>query len=231
MATVFLTHIPDMLENHYGPRAVAALREIAEVRVNPTGEVLDAVGLAQHARGCEIVVSDRQTPGYGEFFTQAPDLVAFVRCAVDIRNVDVPAASRNGILVTRATPGFAASVAELGLGLMIDLARGLTDAATTYRTGQAPEARIGRQLRGSTLGIIGYGVIGQDLAGIAKAIGMTVLASDPYKAIDEGGVAQVSFEDLLARSDFVVCLAVATEETENLMNAAAFSRMKPSAYF
>ena len=60
---------------------------------------------------------------------------------------------------------------------------------------------------------------------------MTVLASDPYKTIDEPGIAQVSFEDLLARSDFVVCLAVATEETENLMNAAAFARMKPTAFF
>jgi D-3-phosphoglycerate dehydrogenase len=231
MPRIFLTHSSDMLRNYYGEGAVAALREVAEVVINPTGRVLDAEALIRHGQGCEIVVSDRQTPGFPTFFESAPELVAFVRCAVDIRNVDVPAASRNGILVTRATPGFAASVAELGLGLMIDLARGLTDAATTYRTGQAPEARIGRQLRGSTLGIIGYGVIGQHLAGIAKAIGMTVLASDPYKAIDEGGVAQVSFEDLLARSDFVVCLAVATEETENLMNAAAFSRMKPSAYF
>ena len=141
------------------------------------------------------------------------------------------AASRNGILVTRATPGFAASVAELGLGLIIDLARGITDAVAAYRSGRAPEARIGRQLKGATLGIIGYGVIGQHLAGIASAIGMTVLASDPYKTIDEPGIAQVSFEDLLARSDFVVCLAVATEETENLMNAAAFARMKPTAFF
>ena len=94
MARVFLTHTPDMLANYYGPRAVAALRDLAEVRINSTGRVLDAAGLAEHARGCEIVVSDRQTPGYAAFFEAAPDLVAFLRCAVDIRNVDVAAASR-----------------------------------------------------------------------------------------------------------------------------------------
>jgi D-3-phosphoglycerate dehydrogenase len=231
MTRVFLTHEPEMLRNYYGARAVAALREVAEVVVNPTGRVLDAEALVREAKGCEIVVSDRQTPGFAAFFERAPDLVAFLRCAVDIRNVDVAAASRNGILVTRATPGFAASVAELGLGLMIDLARGITDAAIGYRGGQAPTARMGRQLKGSTVGIVGYGVIGQHLAGLAKAIGMTVLASDPYKTIAEAGVRQVPFESLLEESDFVVCLAVATEETENLIDAAALARMKPSAFF
>ena len=231
MARVFLTHTPDMLANYYGPRAVAALREIAEVVVNPTGRVLDAAGLTEHARGCEIVVSDRQTPGYAAFFEAAPDLVAFLRCAVDIRNVDVAAASRAGILVTRATPGFAASVAELGIGLMIDLARGVSDAVIEYRKGQEPRARMGRQLEGSTVGIIGYGVIGRTLAPLAKALGMRVLVTDPYARVEDEGIEQVSFAALLAESDFVVCLAVATEETENLMDAAAFSRIKPGAYF
>jgi D-3-phosphoglycerate dehydrogenase / 2-oxoglutarate reductase len=228
---VFLTHIPDMLENYYGPRAVAALREMAEVRVNPTGQVLDAAGLAEHARGCEIVVSDRQTPGYAEFFTQAPDLVAFLRCAVDIRNVDVEAASRNGILVTRATPGFVASVAEMALGFMVDLARHVSASVLDYRAGREPEPRMGRQLKGSVLGIIGYGVIAQHLAPIAVALGMEVLVADPYKTVADAGVRQVAFEELLQSADFVVCLAVATEETESLMNAGAFGRMKRGAAF
>ena len=231
MAKVFLTHTPDMLANYYGPRAVAALRELAELRINPTGRVLDADALAEHAQGCEIVVSDRQTPGFAEFFERAPDLVAFLRCAVDIRNVDVPTASRHGILVTRATPGFAASVAELGIGFMVDLARGISDATLDYRAGRVPTARMGRQLEGSTLGIVGYGMIGQHLAPIGKALGMSVLVTDPYKTIEDPGIRQVSFEELLATSDFVVCLAVATPETENLMDAAAFARMRPSAYF
>lgn len=231
MPRVFLTHIPDMLKNYYGDRALAELRKHAEVRVNPTAQVLDADALAREARGCEIIVSDRQTPGPAAFFQQAPDAVAFLRCAVDIRNIDVPAANAAGILVTRATPGFIASVAEMALGYMVDLARSITDSTIVYRGGRTPEARRGRQLKGATLGIMGYGVIGQYLAPLGLALGMTVLASDPYKTITDKGVRQVSFDDVLSQSDFVVCLVVANEETENLMNAAAFARMKPTAYF
>jgi D-3-phosphoglycerate dehydrogenase len=210
---------------------VAALRQHAEVVINPTGAVLDADALAREARGCDIVVSDRQTPGPAAFFAQAGDVVAFLRCAVDIRNIDVAAASAAGVLVTHATPGFAASVAEMAVGFMIDLARNISDSVRVYRQGRAPEARKGRELRGATLGLIGYGVIAQHLAPLGVALGMNVIASDPFKTIADPGVRQVSFEALLAEADFVVCLAVANEATENLMNASAFARMKPSASF
>jgi D-3-phosphoglycerate dehydrogenase len=228
---VFLTHTPAALANYYGPRAVAALRDMAEVVVNPTADVLDADGLIAHAGGCAIVVSDRATPGFADFFDRSPDLIAFLRCAVDIRNVDVETASRHGILVTHATPGFVASVAELGIGMMIDLARDVSASVWAYRSGQTPVARMGRQLQGSTVGLIGYGVIAQHMAKLAKAFGMTILACDPYKEIADRDVKQVSFEALLEQSDFVVCLAVATDATENLMNAAAFARMRREAFF
>lgn len=231
MGPIFLSHAPDMLAKYYGERALAALRRLGEVRLNPTGGVLDAAGLALHARGCPIIVSDRQTAAPAEFFAAAPDLVAFLRCAVDIRNVDVEAAGRHGVLVTRATPGFTAAVAEMAVGFMIDLARGISRSAGEYRSGQEPEARMGRQLRGSTLGLIGFGAISQELAPMAVALGMSVLVSDPYKQVDAQGLRQVGLLDLLARSDFVVCLAVANDETENLMNADAFGRMKPGAFF
>jgi D-3-phosphoglycerate dehydrogenase len=204
---------------------------MAEVRVNPTDSVLDAEALARHAAGCEIVVSDRQTPGYGAFFDDAPALVAFLRCAVDIRNVDVESASRNGILITQATPGFMASVAEMAIGFMIDLSRHVSTSVMEYRSGHEAEPRMGRQLKGSSLGIIGYGAISEHLAPIGVALGMTVLVSDPYKQVSDAAVTQVDLNALLAQSDFVVCLAVANEETENLMNAAAFARMKPNAFF
>ena len=93
MPRIFLAHIPDMLKNYYGERALAELRKLGDVRLNDTGRVLDAEALAQAARGCEIIVSDRQTAAPAEFFPLASDLVAFLRVAVDIRNVDVAAAS------------------------------------------------------------------------------------------------------------------------------------------
>jgi D-3-phosphoglycerate dehydrogenase len=231
MTKIFLTHIPDMLENYYGPRALAELRKLGDVRLNETGKVLDANALAKAAQGCEIVISDRQTPGPAEFFTQAPDCVAFLRVAIDIRNIDVPAASKHGILVTHATAGFIASVSEMAIGYMIDCGRGITRSTNEYRAGQDAEPRMGRQLKGATLGILGYGAIGEYLAKLGVAFGMKVLVNDPFKAIKEPGVKQAEFGDVLKHADFLVCLVIANEQTENLMNAAAFGQMKKTAYF
>jgi D-3-phosphoglycerate dehydrogenase len=231
MAKIFLTHIPDMLANYYGERALAELRNLGEVRLNDTGKVLAPSALAIAARGCEIVVSDRQTPGPAEFFAQAPDVVAFLRVAVDVRNIDIAAASREGILVTHATPGFIPSVAEMAIGFMVNCGRHITEAATIYHNGRVPAARMGRQLAGATLGIIGYGVIGEYLAPLGVALGMTVLIADPHKTVQAPRLKQVSVGELLAGSDFVVCLAIANEQTEDLMNAAAFAQMKKTAFF
>jgi D-3-phosphoglycerate dehydrogenase / 2-oxoglutarate reductase len=220
-----------MLANSYGERALQALRELGDVRLNGTGQVLDAAMLIAAAGDCDIVISDRQTPGFAAFFAAAPKVVAFLRCAVDIRTIDVEAASNAGILVTRATPGFAAAVAEVAIGMMVDLARHMSAAVIDYRAGREPVARMGRQLAGSIIGIIGYGVIGQYLARLARSLGMTVLVSDPHKRVDTPEVEQVALAALLRQADFVVCLAVATPETENLIDAAAFGLMRPEAYF
>jgi D-3-phosphoglycerate dehydrogenase len=119
----------------------------------------------------------------------------------------------------------------MAIGFMIDCGRYVTQATSEYQAGRVPQARMGRQLKGSTVGIIGYGVIGEYLAPLCVALGMTVLIADPYKTISAPGMTQTALPDLLAKSDFVICLAVANEATENLMNAAAFAAMKPAAYF
>jgi D-3-phosphoglycerate dehydrogenase / 2-oxoglutarate reductase len=231
VARIFLTHTPGMLANYYGERALAGLRELGEVRTNPIGEVLAADALADAARGCEIIVSDRQTPAPAEFFAAAPDVVAVIRCAVDIRSIDVDAASTAGVLITRASPGFTAAVAEMALGMMVDLGRGVSRSVSAYRLGEKPPVEMGRQLKGATLGIIGYGAIGRYLAPLGTALGMRVLIADPYQAVDDRDFSKVELATLLAESDFIVCLAVANEQTENLIDANAFSRMKRTAFF
>jgi D-3-phosphoglycerate dehydrogenase len=158
-------------------------------------------------------------------------LRAFVRCAVDIRNVDVDAASAAGVLVTRAGPGFVQSVAELALGFMVDLSRGVSRATADYHAARKPEIVMGRQLAGSRLGIIGYGSIGRYLAGVARALGMDILVADPYASVSETGIQHVPLDDLLSRADYIVCLAVANEETENLIGPAALARMQRHAFF
>jgi D-3-phosphoglycerate dehydrogenase len=230
MALVFLTHDPDSLANFYGDQALAGLREIAEVRVNDTGRLLSTEELIAAAAGADIVVCDVNTPAEAVLFDGLPELAAFLRCAVDTRTIDIAAASRNGVLVTNASPGFVNSVAELIFGQMIDLARHVTASATAYHAGTVPPKRMGVQLAGTTIGILGYGSIGRFTAGLARAFGMTVLVCDPHKAVDEPGIEQVTAGDLLARSDFVVCLVVAAPETENLIDAAALAAMRPTAH-
>jgi D-3-phosphoglycerate dehydrogenase len=154
-----------------------------------------------------------------------------MRSAIDIRNIDVAAASAAGVLVTHAEAGFVQSVVELTLGLLVDLARGVSRANAEYKAGGLPEIKVGRQLGGSTVGIIGYGRISRALAPMLAALGVRVLVSDPYEQVDDQRFHKLPLDDLLARADYVVCLAIANEETENLMDAAAFARMKPDAFF
>ena len=99
---VFLSHPPEGLA-YYGERPRAELARVAEVVRNPTGRVLEPDELAEAAAGCAVIVADRQTTAPASLFERSPDLVAFVRGAVDIRTVDVEAASRAGVLVTRAS--------------------------------------------------------------------------------------------------------------------------------
>src|SRR5690606_2585316 len=145
------------------------------------------------------------------------------------RNVDVGAASKHGVLVTHASAGFVDSVTELGLGFMVALARGVVPAAEAYHAGREPEAGMGRQLSASTLVVIGYGRIGRRLAEVGHALGMRLLVSDPYATVENPALTRVDLPELLRESDFVVCLAVATEDTENLIDAEALAAMKRSA--
>ena len=228
---IFLTHGPDALPHYYGPRALAALQALGKVVHNPVDADLSAHQLAELAQGCDFIVSFRAHPGHADLLRALPGLKAFCRCAIDIRNVDVPVASSLGILVTQASAGFLTSVSEWIVGAMIDLSRGITTATLAYREGTIWNARMGRELRGSTLGLIGFGQIARTLAPVARAIGMQVLIHDPYAEFSEADGRKLSLNELLAQADYVVPLAVATEATENLMNAAAFAAMKPGAFF
>ena len=227
MSRILLTHSPDTLRNYYGDRALAGLRQLGEVKLHGGAEPLAGEALIAAAADCDLVISYRQSPAPAPLFERLPRLVAFLRCAIDIRNIDVAAASKAGVLVTQASAGFVTSVSELVLGFLVDLSRGVTESAAEYHAGRVPQARMGRELKGSTLGVIGYGAIGREVVRVARALGMQVLIFDPYvKDVD-----QTPFDELLARSDYVVPLAVATEETENLIDAAAFGKMKQGACF
>lgn len=223
---ILLTHSPEAMKLYYGPRALAGLQALGEVRLNEKKESLEGEALIAAAQDCDLIVSYRQSPGPAKLFESLPRLKAFLRCAIDIRNVDVAAASKAGVLVTQASAGFVTSVSELVFGFMIDLARGVNPATHLYHHNRVPPARMGRELKGSTLGVIGYGQIGREVVRLAKAFGMRVLINDPYAS----NVESVPLERLLSQSDFVVPLAVATAETENLIDEKALRTMKPGAF-
>ena len=229
--TILLTHTPQARGQYYGARALAGLQALAPVLMHEGDCPLDPDGVVAAAAGASVIVADRATAVPATVFERLPRLRAVARVAVDIRNIDVAAATVAGVLVTRARPGFMAAVSELALGFLVDLSRGISTAAADYRADRAPAVAMGRQLCGATAGIIGYGAISRHLAPILIAMGMRVLVTDPYAAIDDARLDAVPLPRLLAEADYVICLAVATPETENLIDAAALGHMRRDAFF
>jgi D-3-phosphoglycerate dehydrogenase len=228
---VLVTHPQDRLATYFGAQALADLQQVAQVQLNPHAYDLSGPELIAAAQGCEVLIAYRQTALDADFFAQVPDLLAAVRCAVDIRSIDVAAASQQGVLVTRASPGFGPAVAEWVIGVMIDLSRHITAASGQYHQGLKPEPRMGRELRGACLGLIGYGEIGRHVARLAQAFGMRVCVYDPFVQPSDPQIESLAWSALLACADHVVCLAPALPETEHLFNAQAFAQMKASACF
>lgn len=222
----FVTHNPEDLEAYYG-RALPELEAIADVVLNPLGRDLTTPELIEHAAGCQVIVAHRATPGDTDVFAALPELVAFLRCAVDISTIDIDAASVAGVAVAHADKSFVASTAELALGLLLDCARNIAASTHDYRSGKEPPQRAGWQLRDQTAGIIGYGAIGSYLADLLTGLGMRVLVADPFVEEVRDPAQRVDLGELLAASDVVFPLAQAIPETENLIDADALAAMRP----
>ena len=225
---VFVTHNPEDRLAYFG-RALPKLEAMAEVVTNPLDRDLTTDELIDAAAGCRVVVAHRSTPGAAELFAQSPDLLAFLRCAVDISTIDVEAASAHGVLVARADKSFVASTAELALGLLIDCARNISASTIDYHAGREPPQRSGRQIRGQTAGIIGYGAIGSYLADLLTSLGMKVLVHDPFVDAASDTVELVELAELLARADALFPLAPGGVETTKLIGAEQLAAMKPGA--
>lgn len=231
MTRILLTHPVPVRPNYFPPKSVEALAALGELKTNESDAEWTVDELIANARDCEIVVNYRETPADSAIFDALPALKAWVRVAVDIRNIDLAAASRNGVLVTNASGVFVSSVAEWTIAAMIDVGRRFSDAIAAYHAGCVPAPVMGPELKGATLGLIGYGRIGRYLVDLALAFGMRVLVSDPHCRIERTDVRQVGMDELLAEADHMVCLAVANAQTENLIDASVFRRMKRSAFF
>ncbi|MEM7287226.1 MAG: NAD(P)-dependent oxidoreductase [Actinomycetota bacterium] len=225
---ILLSHNPEDLEAYYG-RALPELEALGvEVVPNPTDHDLSTPELIEAAAGCHVIVAHRATPGEAAVFATLPDLVAFLRTAVDISTIDLGAATSAGVIVGHADKSFVPSTAELALGLLLDASRNIASSTEDYRAHREPPQRPGRQIRGMTAGIIGYGAIGSYLADLLAGAGLDVVVSDP-DVTDVGGHGRASLEDLLATSDVVFPLVASTSETHHLIDAAAIAAMRPGS--
>lgn len=161
-------------------------------------------------------------------------LKAIGRAGVGLDNIDVDHAKEKGIPVVNAPTSLTVSVAELTLGLMFCLARHLHHADRTMRAGEWNKKKyMGVELHGKTIGVIGFGRIGRELAIKCQGLGMKVLAHDPFLTLEdfkEYNAEQVELEELFKESDFISVHVPATKENANFINAEKLLLMKPTAY-
>lgn len=161
----------------------------------------------------------------------SPELKIIARPGVGYDRIDVAAAKAAGVYVT-VTPGANTdSVADHTMALLLAVARNLAEAESQVRIGQWPRS-VGIELRGRTLGLLGYGAIGRAVAERARSFGMMVVAEDPYADVGMAHEAQVEIVDraaLLDRSDVISIHASSTTATRGLVDAPFFEGMRPGA--
>jgi D-3-phosphoglycerate dehydrogenase / 2-oxoglutarate reductase len=155
------------------------------------------------------------------------------RAGVGLDNVDVPEATRRGIIVMNTPDGNTISTAEHTFSLLLALARNIPQADASVRTGKWERKKfMGTELYGKTLGVIGLGRIGTEVSRRAQAFGMKILAYDPFlteEKADKLKVTLASVDTLIAQSDFITVHTPKNKETESLIGKAQFEKMKPTA--
>lgn len=215
---------------------------------------LDAVRRTLSAVGAEVQLASQPTPEAIVELAREADavLVTYAKLTADmiremdrcriisrfgigVDNVDVAAATRAGIVVTRVPDYCMDEVSDHAMALLLALVRKIPFANQRVQAGKWEMSSVVpiHRLRGTTLGLVGFGRIPQLVAPKAQAFGLKVISHDPYvpeKVMAQLGVESVRFEELLARSDYISIHAPLTPETHQLFNADTFRRMKRGAY-
>ena len=171
-----------------------------------------------------------------EFLKRCPQLLMVSSAGAGYDTIDAAACTAAGVALVNQAGGNAVSVAELTIGLMLDVSRRISESDRRLRRerGFTRESVMGHEIAGKTIGLIGIGHIGTRVAALAKAFGMTVLATDPLLTDDEitrRGAQPVSREQLLAASDVVSVHCPRDPDTLGMLDKVAFARMKRGAIF
>ena len=185
-------------------------------------------------RAADAIIVRSATKFTAEMLSEPGQLKAIARAGVGVDNIDVDAATRRGIVVMNTPSGNTVSAAEHTIALMFALSRHIAMADSTMKQGKWDRNKyIGTQLTGKTLGVVGLGRIGREVAQRAIGLGMTVLAFDPFvtpkKVAELGYDAAENFEAMLPVVDYLTVHIPLTEETKNLVGAEQLRKMKKTA--
>ncbi|TVS02084.1 MAG: phosphoglycerate dehydrogenase [Cyanobium sp. PLM2.Bin73] len=206
------------------------LSQVATVDVRPGLSAEDLKAIVGDYEGLMIRSGTTVT---AEIIEAATKLRIIGRAGVGVDNVDVPAATRRGVLVVNSPEGNTIAAAEHALALMLSLSRHVPHAhASTMAGGWDRKTYVGNELYKKKLGVVGLGKIGSHVARVAKAMGMELLAYDPFVSDERAQSMQVKLlplADLFAQADYVTLHLPRTPDTENLVNAELLRTMKPTA--
>lgn len=221
----YVVLIPDQVDS----KAVEVLLRADGLEVRNAGK-LERGPLLEQVREADALVIRSGVKIDREVIEAAPRLKAVARAGVGVDNVDLDAATEKGVIVMNTPGGNTIATAEHTFGLMLALARFIPQGHASMLAGKWDrKSFVGVELRGKTLGIVGFGRIGRALAQRARAFEMTVIAFDPYVDAGTGaslGVEMVDLATLYARSDFISLHAAITPETRGMINAASIAQMK-----
>jgi D-3-phosphoglycerate dehydrogenase / 2-oxoglutarate reductase len=192
-----------------------------------------AGALAQELNEADALVVRSATRVTDELLSHAPKLRVIGRAGVGVDNIDLEAATRRGVLVMNTPGGNAPSVAEHALALMLSMARSIPQLNASMHAGKWEKSgSAGAELRAKTLGLVGLGRVGAEVARRARALEMRVLAYDPYVSAEraaEWGAELVPLADLLAQADYISLHTALSPATERMINAETLKQMKPGA--
>ena len=191
------------------------------------GELLTAL-----SKGVDAVLIRSATKMDAEAISAAKGLKVIARAGVGLDNVEIPAATTAGVMVVNAPTSNIVSAAELAIGLLLASARSISPAHAALKNGKWARSKYtGAELFEKTLGIVGFGRIGQLVAARMQAFGMNVVAYDPYlqpARAAQLNVRLVDLDELLKISDFITIHLPKTKETANLIGAEALNKVKPT---
>ena len=168
-----------------------------------------------------------------EILEAADNLKVIGRAGIGLDNVDIPEASKRGIVVMNTPEGNTITTAEHTIAMIMALSRNIPQATSSLKDGRWEKKKLkGQEVYNKTLGLIGVGHIGRIVADRAKGLKMKVIVYDPYikpEAIEKLDLEPVSFDTLLERADYITIHTPKTDETTNIINAESISKMKKGA--